>query len=216
MNTKLCLLAGLHVLGGCAFERTPARSPFADASSRVPDASDSAAGSAHGASGSATGRDPAARDGGSSSGQAGAGAAPSAGASGASGTGAAGTGAGGDADDPGRPDASLDAHVSSGCAHPDVATCNPVTNQGCLAELQQQCAADLLSATLAGYCIFSAPAPAPDGSCLNTGVTESCPPTQACVEGLCRILCFCDDDCEEGRCCADPVGDLGFKACGDC
>jgi len=214
MNTKLCLLAGLHVLAGCAFERTPAASPFVDAGSRVPDASESAAGSAHGASGSAAGRGPAARDGGSSSGQAGAGAAPSAGAGGASGT--AASGAGGDAGEPGRSDASLDAQVGPECARPGVATCNPVTNEGCLAELQQQCAADLLSNTLAGYCIFSAPAPAPDGSCLNTGVTESCPPTQTCVDGLCRTLCFCDDDCEEGRCCADPVGDVGFKACGDC
>jgi hypothetical protein len=207
MNTRLCLLAGLHVLAGCSFERTPAASPFVDATSRAPDASESAAGSA-------ANRGPAAHDGGSSSGQAGAVAPPSAGAGGASGT--APSGAGGDADDPGHPDASPDAHVTPGCARPDVATCNPVTNDGCLAELQQQCAADLLSDTLAGYCIFSAPAPAPDGSCLNTGVTESCPPTQTCVDGLCRALCFCDDDCEEGRCCADPVGDHGFKACGDC
>jgi hypothetical protein len=103
------------------------------------------------------------------------------------------------------------------CAPIQVAECNPVKNEGCSASLMMQCAVDL-NATLAGYCIFNSggPPPALGGACLNTGVTESCPPTSTCVVDKCRKLCLCGTDCEAGQCCKDPVGSTGFKTCGDC
>jgi hypothetical protein len=100
------------------------------------------------------------------------------------------------------------------CQPPDVTGCNPVTNEGCLAELGQHCALDPLQPTPTGYCIFTAPMDA--GVCLNTGLTESCPPMTACLDGECRSLCFCDADCEEEKCCAEPIGTTGFNVCGDC
>jgi len=116
-------------------------------------------------------------------------------------------GSGGFAGDPAEPDASV---VGDSC-DPAVVACNPVTNEGCPPPMQ--CAVDLLSDVLAGYCIFNGPVA--DG-CFNSGVTESCPPTETCFNFECRTLCFCDGDCKEGQCCVDPIGELGFKACGDC
>jgi hypothetical protein len=112
-------------------------------------------------------------------------------------------------------DAAADAATDAGeaCVAPTVSGCNPVTNEGCLAELSMQCAIDLAT-PLAGYCIFAAPNVTV--SCLNTIVTESCAPTSACVDYECRSLCFCDSDCATGQCCSIPIGDLGFRACGDC
>lgn len=145
-------------------------------------------------------------------------------ASGAGGTAVAGSAAhdagsgmvaaGGAAVDP--PPRGSDAAVSGGAGSckPKVEFCNPVTNEGC--PPSTQCAVDFTAATLAGYCIFSAPMPMLDGSCFNSGVTESCPPSATCFEFQCRSLCFCDADCTQGQCCVDPVGSLGFKVCGDC
>jgi hypothetical protein len=102
------------------------------------------------------------------------------------------------------------------CEPFSVEGCNPVTNETCPDSLAMQCAIDHL-AILTGYCIFSSPTPpALGGDCLNTGVTESCPPTSTCVDGTCRELCYCDIDCTAGTCCTDPVADTGFKVCGDC
>lgn len=102
------------------------------------------------------------------------------------------------------------------CAPVEIAVCNPVTNQGCSAALGMQCAVDF-TVPLGGYCIFySGPPPALGGACLNTGVTESCAPTSACVGDRCRQLCLCDADCDEGQCCSDPLQGTGFKVCGEC
>lgn len=111
----------------------------------------------------------------------------------------------------------LDASVvrdggSGGECVPSVALCNPVTNQGCPAGMQ--CAIDLAAPSLAGYCIFSAPMDA--GFCFNSLVTESCPPRATCVNGECRNLCFCNEDCDDGQCCLESIGTTGFKLCGDC
>lgn len=107
-------------------------------------------------------------------------------------------------------------HTDAECALLEVAVCNPVTNEGCFDSLMMQCAVDPL-ATLTGYCIFySGQSPMLGGDCLNTGVTESCPPTFTCVDGRCRELCFCDADCEAGQCCTEPLEGTGFKVCGDC
>jgi hypothetical protein len=109
-------------------------------------------------------------------------------------------------------DAASDAAAT--CVPPAVTGCNPVTNDGCAPELQMQCAVDVAAPSPTGYCIFSAPMDA--GACFNSGLTESCPPTTTCVGGECRPLCFCDADCEEGKCCAEPIGITGFNVCGDC
>jgi hypothetical protein len=100
------------------------------------------------------------------------------------------------------------------CAPPTVTGCNPVSNDGCAPELMMQCAVDLAAPSPTGYCIFAAPMDG--GACFNSGLTESCPPTTTCVAGECRSLCFCDADCEEGKCCAEPIGITGFNVCGDC
>jgi hypothetical protein len=102
------------------------------------------------------------------------------------------------------------------CARAAVDVCNPVTNEGCLDSLSMQCAVDYAS-HLTGYCIFySGQSPTPGVDCLNTGVTESCPPTSACVDGQCRELCLCNADCEAGTCCTQRLEDTGFKVCGAC
>lgn len=103
------------------------------------------------------------------------------------------------------------------CAAVTVAQCNPVTNEGCPASLQMQCAVSF-DAHLTGYCIFfsGGPPPALGGACLNTVLTESCPPKSTCVAERCRQLCFCDPDCEPGLCCKQPLQSTGFKVCGDC
>jgi hypothetical protein len=102
------------------------------------------------------------------------------------------------------------------CASVAVGVCNPVTNEGCLDSLSMQCAVDLAS-KLTGYCIFySGKAPTPGVDCLNTGVTESCPPTFTCVDSRCRRLCLCEADCDIGQCCKEPLESTGFKVCGDC
>jgi hypothetical protein len=102
------------------------------------------------------------------------------------------------------------------CASVAVHGCNPVTNQGCLDSLSMQCAVDRAS-TSTGYCIFySGQSPMLGGDCLNTGVTESCPPTFTCVDNRCRKLCLCGAECETGQCCKEPLDSTGFKVCGDC
>jgi hypothetical protein len=112
------------------------------------------------------------------------------------------------------PSVDVDGSAASGsCTRPDVAVCDPVSNHGCDPPLQ--CIIDYASGTLAGYCAFSTPI---DGGpfCVSTPVTESCPPSTTCVDGVCRALCFCDDDCGQGECCGEQVGELGFKLCGTC
>jgi hypothetical protein len=121
-----------------------------------------------------------------------------------------GGGAAGAAGAPLEPDASVIGDAGGSC-DPDVLLCDPVTNQGCPSGMQ--CAVDLANPVLAGYCIFSAPMA---GGCFNSGVTESCPPSATCFNFECRTLCFCDDDCEEAKCCVEPVGTAGFKVCGEC
>ena len=95
-----------------------------------------------------------------------------------------------------------------------VAVCNPITNRGCAGELGMQCDVDLLASTLSGVCVFSATSPNPE--CLAIPPTESCPPKQTCVEGVCQTVCLCDADCGSGACCRDPLGELGFKLCAEC
>ena len=134
------------------------------------------------------------------------------GSSGAGGSDAgAGSSASGGTDATHEPDAAMTGDAGTSCS-PDVQACNPVTNDGCPDAMQ--CAVDLASDVLAGYCIFSSPPM--DGGCFNSGVTESCPPTSTCFELECRTLCLCDADCEAGQCCKDAVGDRGFKVCGAC
>jgi hypothetical protein len=105
------------------------------------------------------------------------------------------------------------------CASIAVDVCNPVTNDGCLDSLSMQCAVDRAS-TLAGYCIFysgdSGQSPSDGGDCLNTGITESCPPTFTCLDSRCRKLCLCAADCETGQCCKEALESTGFKVCGEC
>lgn len=111
------------------------------------------------------------------------------------------------------PSSVMDSAASGSCTRPHVEVCDPVTDHGCDPPLQ--CIIDYASGTLAGYCAFSTPI---DGGpfCVSTPVTESCPPSTTCVDGVCRALCFCDDDCNRGECCAEQVGGLGFKLCGAC
>jgi hypothetical protein len=96
----------------------------------------------------------------------------------------------------------------------EIAGCNPITNTGCAGELGMQCDVDLLASTLSGVCVFSATSPNPE--CLAIPPTETCPPQQTCVEGVCQTICLCDSDCGLGACCRDPLGELGFKMCATC
>ena len=117
-------------------------------------------------------------------------------------------------------DAAMDSGATASdaeCAPIEAAVCNPVTNEGCSAALQMQCAVSF-DAPLTGYCIFfsGGPPPALGGACLNTVVTESCPAKSTCIAERCRTLCFCDTDCEAGQCCTEPLQSTGFKVCGDC
>jgi hypothetical protein len=98
------------------------------------------------------------------------------------------------------------------CSPPAVAVCDPVKNEGCPPGMQ--CAVNELASTLTGYCTFSAPMDV--GFCFNSGVTESCPPTKACIGDRCKSLCFCDADCDPRECCVEPLGSLGFKVCAPC
>ena len=206
------VLAALFLGAGCRVERAPALSPFSADAGALDDIVDEP-------------RDPPAHGGAPAAGSAGAGGSVASNAGGAAGSatsdagGAGGAGdeassgtagAGGTAGDPFEADASVIVPAGGSC-RPDVLECNPVTNAGCPPTMQ--CAVDLGSDMLAGYCVFSTPMP---GGCFNSGLTESCPPTETCFEFECRTLCFCDDDCKEGQCCVDPVGTLGFKVCGDC
>jgi hypothetical protein len=157
------------------------------------------------------------------SGGAGGGAGSTAGMSGLAGdgsSGAAGEATAGTGGDAGAPvdddvddddDASITDDAGATSCSPEVQLCNPVTNEGCPPSMQ--CAVDLAWDVLAGYCIFSSP---PMPGCFNSGVTESCPPSQTCFDFECRTLCFCDADCDAGQCCKEPIGTLGFKVCGDC
>jgi hypothetical protein len=216
MNTRprtavLIVLACLPGAWGCRFEREPAASPFAeDAGGSVvlpPSEPTPSGGRGEGVgSGDEDGRVQPAGGG------------PASGASGAAGDGSPAT-AGRAGHDETESDASTDAaqptDSGAGCTPAAVAVCNPVTNDGC--PDSTQCAIDFAAEELAGYCIFSGPLPMDSGvGCLNTGVTESCPGSSTCVDGLCRTLCFCDADCEEEQCCVEPIGDLGFKVCGEC
>jgi hypothetical protein len=208
------LLWGLAVVclccaAGCRVERDVAASPFAMGIGAIdgedddePSEEASVAGmNAAGGGGTSAG-------GASETGGAGDGSSTSGGEGGAAGEPSAGAGGtGGGAGEPVEPDAS----VVGGSCDPEVLACNPVTNEGCPPPMQ--CAVDLVSDVLAGYCVFNGPVA--DG-CFNSGVTESCPPKETCFDFACRTLCFCDDDCKEGQCCVDPVGDLGFKVCGSC
>lgn len=98
----------------------------------------------------------------------------------------------------------------------DVAVCDPIANTGCSETLSMRCAPDLAAPRLAGYCTFDGPIPDSGIECLNTVVTESCPPTTTCHEGECRTLCFCDADCGKGQCCSEPLGEYGFAVCAPC
>jgi hypothetical protein len=215
----LCTCAAL----GCRIEREPATDPLAQAedagidafgspvsASQTEDdgASDGAAGSAAtpAADDAAAGDDGERADAGSAS--------PADARAGAD---AASDGAG-DGDgyrDDTTPDASSEPAGGGACVELTIANCNPITNTGCAAELMMQCAVDVLAAVPSGYCTFSSP-PMPGQPCLNIGLTESCPPTTTCVAGECRPLCFCDDQCDQGQCCVEPIGTQGFKVCGDC
>jgi hypothetical protein len=112
-------------------------------------------------------------------------------------------------------DAGEPAGPSLACERPAVAVCDPVMNSGCPDILAMQCAIDHGADVTAGYCIFQAPNSMMGPTCLNTVVTESCPPRSTCVGGMCRTLCFCDIDCN-GECCNQPVGAHRFRACGPC
>ena len=113
--------------------------------------------------------------------------------------------------------ASVADDAGAACPSPEIALCNPVTNEGCSDLIRMQCAVDLAAQALAGYCIFRGPEPPPDLTmCLNTLVTESCPPKSTCVLGRCRTLCFCDAQCTGEDCCVEPIGNFGFKVCGSC
>lgn len=129
----------------------------------------------------------------------------------------AATGARDDAAAPGDGDGDGDGPADAGqmaCERPAVAVCDPVLNTGCAPNLSMRCAVDYNAPHLAGYCAFDGPVDG--GTCLNTGVTESCPARSTCYGGVCRMLCFCDADCAPGRCCSDSLGEYGFRACGDC
>jgi hypothetical protein len=209
---KLSVYAlAIWCLIGCTIQREPAQSPFAsDAELNGIEAADASGGAGGrggsagaGGTGQASGGAPAQSTGGGSD-------EPPAGTGGAGGT--QSSGAGGAAGDPQEVDAAVAFDAGESFA-PVVEGCNPVSNDGCPPAMQ--CAIDVLAPTLTGYCTFSSPMTA-GLECFNSGVTESCLPKQTCFDFECRTLCFCDADCEEGECCVDPIGDLGFKACGAC
>lgn len=116
-----------------------------------------------------------------------------------------------------RPASAPPSGSTSECgATADIAVCNPVSNTGCAAELGMQCDVDLVAPELTGTCVFSSPAP-DGGTCLNIPPTESCPAGQTCVDFReCRKVCLCDSDCDAGDCCADELGDQGWKTCRKC
>jgi hypothetical protein len=104
---------------------------------------------------------------------------------------------------------------SPGCER-EVAICDPVANTGCSETLQMQCAPDLSAPRLAGYCTFVGPLADGGLECLNSVVTESCPPSSTCLNNECRVLCHCDADCDVGQCCTEPLGEHGFHVCAPC
>lgn len=119
------------------------------------------------------------------------------------------------------PDAGLDAGGSSmdagrpACEHPETIGCDPVANTNCDLLPLMRCAVDLLATSPTGFCAFIGRIDAGVG-CVNTGVTESCLPKQACHGGLCQPLCFCDAECPAGECCSQPIGQTGISVCGGC
>ena len=116
--------------------------------------------------------------------------------------------------DAGSADAGEDATMQ--CPNVQIAVCDPVKNLGCSSALMQQCAIDYLG-NLTGYCIFQAPPRSVlGGDCLNTGVTESCPPTSTCYAARCQRIGLCDADCDAGQCCTGAIESTGFRVCGDC
>jgi hypothetical protein len=104
--------------------------------------------------------------------------------------------------------------VEGGACAATVAVCDPVHDTGC--NPLQQCDVDMSqTSTPTGICVFNSGSEA-GGSCTMTFVSESCPPKNTCVSGVCRPLCFCNGDCPIGRCCSDTSGPRGFTVCGAC
>lgn len=118
-------------------------------------------------------------------------------------------------DDAGDFDAAFGVVVAEagGCSS-TVATCDPIHNTGCNA--LEQCDVDtLLTNTPTGLCVFNSGS-LEAGACIATIYTESCDPKSTCVDGGCRQLCFCNDDCPAGQCCSDTSGPPGFTMCRPC
>lgn len=114
-------------------------------------------------------------------------------------------------DDAGRGDGGVDR-----CPEAAIAVCDPIQNIGCPSGLSMQCAIDY-AARLTGYCIYNAPpALGMSGECLNTGITESCPPQFTCFAERCAKICLCDAECGAGQCCSQPIDRTGFSVCSDC
>lgn len=117
-------------------------------------------------------------------------------------------------DDAGAFDAALGLVAEAGGCSSTVATCDPIHNTGCNA-LQQCDVNTLLPSTPTGLCVFNSGS-IEAGACIATIYTESCDPKSTCVDGGCRQLCFCNDDCPTGQCCSDTSGPPGFTLCRPC
>jgi hypothetical protein len=117
-------------------------------------------------------------------------------------------------DDGGAFDAAFEDVLEAGGCSSTVATCDPIHNTGCNA--LQQCDVNMLvTNTPTGLCVFNSGS-VEAGACIATIYTESCDPKSTCVDGGCRQLCFCNDDCPTGQCCSDTSGPPGFTLCRPC
>jgi hypothetical protein len=115
-----------------------------------------------------------------------------------------------DATTGGSPDATDD---GGGCG-PKIAVCDPVRNTGC--NPLQQCDVDTSQKTTpTGLCVFNSGSEAA-AACSSSIFTESCPAQSTCVNGGCRVVCFCDPDCPATQCCSDTSGPAGFTLCQAC
>lgn len=110
----------------------------------------------------------------------------------------------------------VDAALEPSCGA-QIAVCDPIANTGCEATLpRQRCEIDLTAGELSGVCVIAA-TPSEDGGCISSPPVSTCPVSYTCLDlEDCRKICLCDSQCESGQCCVTPIGDQGFKTCGEC
>ena len=98
------------------------------------------------------------------------------------------------------------------------AVCDPVCNAGCTPLLR----CDITDMPRTGVCVGTLLSTVTEGMpCTRTAVTDECAERLSCLEGICRRLCYRDNDCTTvGTCCNTAIvldaGASGYRFCAPC